>query len=432
MNDDFFYHLSNKEFKDIKDFGNGISLLLDCPDDSTVARLANAGFKPWEKIGGIKGQGANSYYVYEVDLNKESKNILEYRLTSLPEEFDYFLREDATREGKRKYLEEKGIINTFTSYKDFKKGLKDHWRNTAKYAKEQIKRCKTLKHKDIDPYEMYALFIPHVIITMKPGKDLKPATIYYRSPDTDIGNVGKGTIISKEEYDFSLSTEASKNPKRAAVESLILKYIDKIVTGKENTKLYQDLFASMNDKQFDEFMHKLKNKQATLSIIVPNGDNRFKVTVENNIKLGKELGYEFFQHLNFSKTENKPAYKTPNKFMVIKLPVRRAAQLLTKKISIPSDAQHIDALTGQVTGSSAGAKLTNPELQVLLGLGLKDSLKEMVKLRGGDLGAGRAMDLMLFKHGSASQQQATQYESGVVSKKTLRAYFMAMGIDNTL
>ena len=238
--------------------------------------------------------------------------------------------------------------------------------------------------------------------------------------------------VSKEEYDFSLSTEASKNPKRAAVESLILKYIDKIVTGKENTKLYQDLFASMNDKEFDIFMNKLKNKEINLSIIIPNGDNRFKVDLNNLMKLGKELGYDFFQHLNYGPNEDRPGFKTPNKHMVLALPVRRASQLVSKKISIPTDTSSIDTLSGQVTNSSKGSKITNPEIQILLGLGLKDSLTELLKIRGGDLGAARATEQLLYKHGSVSQQQANQYATDVVSKKTLKSYFNAMGISTTL
>ena len=90
---------------------------------------------------------------------------------------------------------------------------------------------------------------------------------------------------------ITVSTEA-KNPKRQAVENLILKYIDKLVTGKENTKLYQELFNSMSDKEFDNFMHKLKNKEITLSVIIPNNDKRFKVDLNNTIKIAKELGYD--------------------------------------------------------------------------------------------------------------------------------------------
>lgn len=222
------------------------------------------------------------------------------------------------------------------------------------------------------------------------------------------------------------------NPKRKSVEDLVLKYIGKIVSGNENKKLYEDLFKSMNDRQFDEFMHKLKNKQATLSVIIPNGNNKIKVNLENNLKIAKELGYDFFQHLKVSAMDDMPAYKTPNKYMVIKLPVRRAAQLLTKKISIPTDSHHVDVLSGQVTGKSKGSKISNPELQVLLGLGLKESILELMKIRGGDQGSNRAMDELLFKQGSASQEQVNKYSTGVASKKTLKAYLNAMMIQNTL
>lgn len=228
-----------------------------------------------------------------------------------------------------------------------------------------------------------------------------------------------------------ISTEAA-NPRRQAVESLILNYISKIVTGKENVQLYQDLFKNMNDQQFDQFMQDLRDNKKTLSVIIPNNDNRFKVDVENNIKIAKELGFDFFQHLKVGKTQDIPAYTTPNKYLVLKLPVRRAAQLLTKKISIPKDNTKIDVLTGQVSNGSASAKITNPELQVLLGIGLKDSIKELTKTRGGDLGESAAMDGMLVKHGSVTQEQLEQYSTEVGSKKTLRAYFNGMHIKNTL
>ena len=175
---DLYYHISNKYFDNIKSFNNnGISLLLACPTKKDINKLAMNNFKPWQEIN----NSPNGYYIYEVNLNKESDNILEYRLTSLPEEIDYSLRKYATREGKRKYLNNIGIENTFTSYNNFKKEIRPYWRDISLHVNNQIKYSKTLKHDYINPYEMYALFIPHVIITMKPGKDLKPINIYHIS-----------------------------------------------------------------------------------------------------------------------------------------------------------------------------------------------------------------------------------------------------------
>jgi len=220
---------------------------------------------------------------------------------------------------------------------------------------------------------------------------------------------------------------------RKGAEELILKYIDKIAPGGENKKLYADLFKSMSNKQFDDFMLNLKNKKTTLCVIAPlDSAISKKITVKNNVKLGKELGYEFFQHITVKGDGDKPPYKTPNKYLVYKLPFRRAAQTLSKKISIPKDSMSIDLTTGQVTGSSQSSKLTYPEIQMLTGMGLDKSLKELLKNRGGDVKSQNAMMNLLYKNGRVDDATLKQYEDKVVSAKTLINYWRASHIKTTL
>ena len=219
---------------------------------------------------------------------------------------------------------------------------------------------------------------------------------------------------------------------RKQTEEFILKYIGKLVTGNENINLYKELFKNMSDSQFRSFMEDLRDKKTTLSIIVPNGNKNIKVNVENNFKIAKELGFDFFQKLKISGSKDLPDYTTPNKFLIFKLPIKRASQLLSKKVSIPEDDRSIDILTGQVTGKSRASKLTLPELQLLIGMGMKDSVKELVKIRGGDIGANNAANAMLYKQGQASQKEIENYSTGVISTKSLKAYFNAMHLRNTL
>ncbi len=219
---------------------------------------------------------------------------------------------------------------------------------------------------------------------------------------------------------------------RKNAEEFILKYIGKIVTGNENINLYKELFSNMSDKEFHLFMEDLRDRKTTLSIIVPNGNKNIKVNVENNFKIAKELGFDFFQRLKISGSKELPDYITPNKFLIFKLPIKRASQLLSKKVSIPEDDRSIDILTGQVTGKSRASKITLPELQLLIGMGMKDSVRELVKVRGGDIGANNAANAMLYKQGQASQRDIEQFSTGVISTKSLKAYFNSMHIRNTL
>lgn len=227
------------------------------------------------------------------------------------------------------------------------------------------------------------------------------------------------------------------NAKRKKAQDTILKYVNKIAPGGYNQKLYEDLFKKMSDKDFDNFMHRLKDKNLTISIISPVGGN-VKLDVKRNFGIGKELGYEFFQPLIIGPKGSKkdgdyiPQYKTPFKYLVYDLPFRRTAQLLLKGVSVGSDNSVIDLTTGQVTGESKSAKLTKPELELLVGMGLNNSITELMKVRGGDLGSARAADASIAMTGQVSQKAIGDYATGVVSTKTLNAFFNAAMLKTTL
>lgn len=224
------------------------------------------------------------------------------------------------------------------------------------------------------------------------------------------------------------------NPRRKSIEDHVIDIVSDITHGnKENIELYQNLFKSMDDNQFDIFMNEIKDGKKHLALIVPNGD-KVKVTFENNVKVAKKLGVDFFQHLKFGADDNlgTPAYTTPEKYLVLKLPLRRTSQIILKKSSVAVDNVSRDLLTDQVTSKSRARRLTYPEIQVLTGYGLNNAILELIKSRGGDKGEGNAMNMMLFRTGRANIETIRKYSTGVRSTKTLNAYFQAMHIRTTL
>jgi hypothetical protein len=222
-----------------------------------------------------------------------------------------------------------------------------------------------------------------------------------------------------------------KTGNRQAAEAYILEYIEKLMPGSENTKLYQDLFASMDDAAFKQFMEELDRGEVTLSIIAPNF-SKVQLTVENNLALAKELGHNFFERLWIKPDDNSPAYLTPKEYLVMDLPLRRQAQVLVKKISIPEDNQSVDDLTGQPSGKSEAAKISYPETQILAALNLDKTLNELLKYRGGDTQGFNAMNDSFAKTGGASQEAIKHLAGGVRSTQTLHTILLSMHLSNTL
>lgn len=218
---------------------------------------------------------------------------------------------------------------------------------------------------------------------------------------------------------------------RKQAEAFILEFMRDIEPTGYNAEKYKELFTQMSDKQFDDYMKGLRTGDKQLVVFKPaykaNG-----ISVENNLKIAPKYGLEFFEHLIFTNNDSGPDYKTPIKYLVVDLPYRRQSQTLVKKISVPDDNKTIDELTYQPTGASKGAKISLPELQVLTGMGLDNTIAELIKYRGGDRGGFNAYNAMFLRYGSANLKTLSNYATGVESTKTLKAFLTAAHISSTI
>jgi len=219
---------------------------------------------------------------------------------------------------------------------------------------------------------------------------------------------------------------------RKKTEDFILSNIEKMLPGSPNGDLYRAFFKRMSDDEFDQFMKKLESGEINLPITAPNFAN-YKLSVERNIEIAKDLGHDFFERLWISATDDCPKYLTPIKYLVVDLPTRRASQSLVKKISVQETDKTVDMLSGQPTGDSRkGAKISFPELQVLAAMGLDNTVVELMKYRGGDIKGRNAMNAMIDRHGSANMKVLSNYASGVESVKTLKTFLTCAHLKNTL
>lgn len=221
---------------------------------------------------------------------------------------------------------------------------------------------------------------------------------------------------------------------RKAAEDFIIEYVCKIMgEGKDgpNAQLYINYFKSINDKEFDQYIKDLETEMKHLVIIAPNLA-KTKISTERNLAIAKELGHSFFQRIWIEGQGDKPTYLTPIPYMVVDLPIRRQAQLLVKKISIPEDNKSVDEFTGQATGKSKGAGISYPEVQVMAAMNLNNSLLEMIKFRGGDVKGFNAMNDSISRTGGVNLDAIKHVASGVESTRLLKTYLTTIHLKSTI
>lgn len=218
---------------------------------------------------------------------------------------------------------------------------------------------------------------------------------------------------------------------RKSATDYLLKYVDKISPGGDNKKIWEETLSGLSDKQFDDFMKRLESGEEVLSIVSPNfSDN--KITVDNNLKVAKELGHDFFERLWLTDPNTGETYLTPEKYMVIDLPLRRQIQLLVKKSSIAEDVPRIDELSGQRASGEKGSALSMPQIQSLYANGLDKSILELIKFRGGDEKGLRLLEKSMRETGAASLEELIPQTRQVKSAQTLGVILKGMHLDNNI
>ena len=234
--------------------------------------------------------------------------------------------------------------------------------------------------------------------------------------------------LSLEQLDSSM--EASTTPSKIAQKKKkILDYICKLCDTMEpsglNSKRYRQIIGQMNDKEFDQFMNYMKEGQWQLHIVAPN----MIVNLQNEdlLKACDLIGLDLFQRVWMYDKATGRKFLTDNKYMFVKLPIRRQQQFLDEKISVPDNDRTIDGLTGQVTGDSRSCSITNPEIQILAARGLNNTLQELVNIRGGNIHGYSEFRRMLEENGEGDLDMldtGSRTRASVVGGKLLQSMML--------
>ena len=173
--------------------------------------------------------------------------------------------------------------------------------------------------------------------------------------------------------------------KRKQTQEYIIANMKKADPSGKNAERYTKLFASMSDKDFHEYMLRLKNKQDVLVVYSANMVD--KINLRNLLTLAKELGVELFERIRLWDEPTQSYYLSPNKYCILQMVVRRMSQFVDHKLAVADGDSRIDLLTGQVAKPDKAGSISQVEIQTLYAKGLENTILELIKYRGGDVTA---------------------------------------------
>jgi hypothetical protein len=213
---------------------------------------------------------------------------------------------------------------------------------------------------------------------------------------------------------------------RKAAEKFWLDVIRQLPDPKRNIEVYTEFFKTVTDDELRELKRKHIEEDFIFPIFVYNMDG-IKFDVDQVIKVGESIGVVFFQHLNLTDHVSGQVYKTPVKYLVLEMSVRRQIQHLIKKMSV-SEGRSVDHLAGQATGDTKAAGVSLPELTQIDARGLLSSPIELIKVKGGDDAAYKHMRQQMREKGGFSLAPIMELDSKPKAVETLKSFLLGRNL----
>jgi len=194
-----------------------------------------------------------------------------------------------------------------------------------------------------------------------------------------------------------------------------------------NIKLYKEFFASMNDTMFKRWFNDLKEGRTKLFFYMANFEHN--ITNHDLIKIAKKLNVTLFERIIREEGGRKTV--SDHEYLILKLPVRRVAQTLDKKINLPLDDTKVSQMTGQVTGESKGSSMSLPQIRLNMSKGLKHTTDELINVRGGNTEAYALSKAMMLENGEYNLSEIDT-QTKTKSVEVAGAILKAMHLDTNI
>lgn len=216
---------------------------------------------------------------------------------------------------------------------------------------------------------------------------------------------------------------------RKAAEAFILDIMGRATKNGFNRTVYEKVFKDLNNSQFEEFVKALESGKKLAIWFTDHSPDDMPVFT-NMLKLCKEVGVELEQQLVVFDEDTGVKTLTPHKAIVGVVEARNQREMLSKKISVATNDNSIDDLTGQVMGESRATGISQPEITVLRSLGLTIMANELYNVKGGDQQALRAYKNDILTTGKTTTNGSLK--KGSVAKVLHTAHYLLRGrmLDN--
>lgn len=214
----------------------------------------------------------------------------------------------------------------------------------------------------------------------------------------------------------------------------ILELMDDIegTKGGYNNQANREMLASMTDAEFIRYMKDLdSDPDFNLFFEINSLDAKGVPDMKRIQAVAKKWGVELEQYVAFPhKNPDDPDHPFITKQKVPKLyvPARRLAQMLDKKNADAANIDQVNPITGQVTGDSKAASMSDTQTASLTAVGLNKTLKEFLGFRADDQESKMKAIESIEKYGIVRLNDLNMKTEDKQSIQTMEAFLIGAGL----